>query len=230
MPIPTSGTAHARAPFWPYASSGAVAIAANKSAPQPVGSTIRWTATPPGRAARYEYKWLVHNGSEWQVVVNWSPSNTFAWTPPFANARYIVAVQVRIAGRSRDTFESFTTEAAFAILAEWPPSIRPRSVPPPAVLPVSTVTLRPSLSSPQRPGTTITWRAAATGGGAGLEYKWFVYDGRRWTVAMPWSTTDIFSWTPTTPNQRYRVSVWARRTGSTTDYFEASAEDCFTID
>lgn len=97
-------------------------------------------------------------------------------------------------------------------------------------LAVSTVTLRPSLSSPQRPRTTITWTATATGGGAGLQFKWFVYDGRRWTVAVPWSTVNTFAWTPTTPNRRYRVAVWARRDGSTTDHFEACAEDQFTIE
>ena len=217
-------------PFRPFFSGGEVAVAANKPAPQAVGTTITWTATAPAGVS-LEYKWLVYNGSEWNVAVNWSPRNIFTWTPRFANARYIVSVRVRRAGCRRENGES-SAEAGFAILAQWPPLMKARSTTPvslPAVA-VSTVTLRPTLSSPQRPRTTITWTAEATGGGAALEYQWFVYDGRRWAIAKSWSTTDIFSWTPPTPNQRYRVAVWVRRGGSTTDHFEACAEDEFTIE
>ena len=70
----------------------------------------------------------------------------------------------------------------------------------------------------------------ATGGGAGRQYKWFVYDGSSWIVAAPWSLQETFSWTPTAPNRRYRVAVWVRTTGSTRDYFEASADAEFAID
>jgi len=231
MSLLRTSTAAATIPFRPFFTGGEVVIVANKPAPQAVGTTITWTATAPAGMSRYEYKWLVHNGSEWNVAVNWSPRNTFTWTPPFANARYTVSVWVRRAGCRRENGET-STEAGFAILAAWPPSMKARSTTrrvSPATVAVSTVTLQPSLSSPQRPRTTITWTAAATGGGAGLEYKWFVYDGRRWTIAVPWSTVGTFSWTPQTPSPRYRVSVWARRAGSTTDYFEACAEDTFTI-
>jgi len=74
------------------------------------------------------------------------------------------------------------------------------------------------------PGTTITWRASATGGGARRQYKWFVYDGSRWTPASKWSTNDTFRWTPLTPNSRYRIAVWARSASSLSDDFEAYAE------
>ena len=230
MPPPRISPAASTIPFRPFFAGGEVALIANRRAPQAAGTTITWTATAPA-GATYEYKWLVHNGSEWTVAADWSPRNTFSWTPPFANPRYIVSVWVRRAGCRRGNGES-SAEAVFAILAAGSPSPKARSTAPRvsrAAVAVSTVTLRPSLSSPQPPRTTITWTAAATGGGAGVQYKWFVYDGRRWTVAVPWSTVNTFAWTPPTPNQRYRVSVWARRAGSATDYFEACAEDAFTI-
>jgi hypothetical protein len=75
----------------------------------------------------------------------------------------------------------------------------------------------------------MVWTAAATGGGAGRQYKWFVHDGTSWKTAAPWSARDTFVWTPLTPQPRYRIAVWARSTGSTTDYFEACAEVEFAI-
>jgi len=86
------------------------------------------------------------------------------------------------------------------------------------------VTLDAHPRSPQTPGITITWKASATGGGAKRQYKWFVYDGSRWTVASKWSTRDTFRWTPLTANARYRIAVWARSACSMRDDFEAYAE------
>jgi hypothetical protein len=89
---------------------------------------------------------------------------------------------------------------------------------------VSTVTLDAHPRSPHGPGATIQWKASATGGGAKRQYKWFVYDGSRWTPASKWSTNDTFLWTPLTANPRYRIAVWARSASSISDDFEACAE------
>ena len=212
----------------------AVIIRADRSVPQPAATTIIWTATPLGGRGPCEYKWLIYNGCEWDVVKNWSGSNTLRWTPAFANPRYRVSVWVRSTGSTVDDFEA-TTEAAFAIdeIAGAAPSPKLDSAMPQATSapaqPVSTVTLRANPPSPQPAGTTIVWTAAATGGGAGRQYKWFVYDGSSWTPAAPWSTSDTLVWTPISANPRYRVAVWARSAGSVNDYFEACAEVGFAV-
>ena len=210
-----------------------VILSADRSVPQPAGTTITWTATPRGGSGPYQYKWLLYNGFEWDVVKNWSGSNTLKWTPAFANPRYRVSVRVRTAGNSVDDFEA-CTEAAFAIdevpgtapFASSSPALPVDSAP---VSPVSTVTLSCDCPSPQAAGTAITWTALATGGGTGRQFKWFIYDGTSWTVASPWSLQATFSWTPSTPNERYRIAVWVRTTGNTRDYFEASADAGFPI-
>ena len=217
----------------PSTHARAVEISADRAVPQPAGTTITWRAMPFGGRGPYQYKWLLYNGSRWDVVQNWSGSSTFAWTPAFANPLYRVAVQVRSAGSTTDAFEA-VTEAAFAIdavtIIDGAPILpRVRQMHPAPLQPVSTVTLSADVSSPQPPGTLITWKAAATGGGSGRQFKWFVYDGSRWTIGAPWSTSDMFSWIPTAPNQRCRVAVWARCTGSISDYFEACAEAGFPI-
>lgn len=93
-----------------------------------------------------------------------------------------------------------------------------------SVPPVSTVMLDMHPRSPRARRTTITCKASATGGGARRQYKWFVYDGSRWTPASKWSTNDTFRWTPLTANPRYRIAVWARSASSMSDDFEAYAE------
>ena len=212
-----------------------VVIAADHAALQPAGTTITWMATPSGGTAPYQYKWLLYNGSDWDVLQNWSASKTLRWTPAFANTRYRIAVWVRSFGNISDACEA-STEAAFAIEAPasplWPVSdntapTSPRL--PPALSEVSTVTLFCDCASPQPAGTSITWTAIVTGGETGRQFKWFVYDGSSWTVASPWSPQATFSWTPAMPNPRYRIAVWVRTTGNTRDYFEASADAGFPI-
>ena len=209
-------------------------ISADRVVPQPAGTTITWTAIPLGGRAPHQYKWLLYNGSRWDVVQNWSAASTLTWTPAFANPLYRVSVWVRSAGSSSDQYEA-CTESAFAIdpITSVDGMRVPLPIPrmnPATPQAVSTVTLSADVSAPQPPGTTITWTAAATGGGAGRQFKWFVYDGRSWKSAAPWSTSDTYLWTPLTPNPRYRIAVWARSAGSLSDYFEACAEVGFAIE
>jgi hypothetical protein len=81
-------------------------LTANKSAPQPPGTTITFTATATGGTAPYQYKWFLSTNGSWQVAQNWSASSAFAWTPVTANSSYVIGVWVKSAGNSADTFES----------------------------------------------------------------------------------------------------------------------------
>src|SRR6185436_13105392 len=49
-----------------------VTITADKTAPQPVGTTVTFTAQPAGGIAPYQYKWIVSDGSTSTVAVNWT--------------------------------------------------------------------------------------------------------------------------------------------------------------
>ena len=82
---------------------------ADKPAPQPAGSQIVFTATASG-GNFYKYKWWIFNGVEWAIAKDWSPSNTFTWTPAEANANYQVLVRVRH-GSSRSRASAGTTMA-----------------------------------------------------------------------------------------------------------------------
>ena len=92
----------------------AVTLAANKTAPQPRGSSITWTAIAGGGLAPYQYKFLVWDGTSRMVVRAWSTSATFTWTPSMANRYYKVIVWVRSNGNAGDAPE-MSTEVAFPI-------------------------------------------------------------------------------------------------------------------
>lgn len=195
----------------------AVAIAADKPAPQLLNTTITFTATPTGGAAPHQYKWWTFDGSVWSEAGTWTTSNSFTWKPTTTNANYRVGVWVRSAGNTADTMEA-SSSVPFAITGAGPSSG-----------PVSAVTLVANRVAPQAPGTAITWTAVATGGATPSQYKWWVYNGNAWAVLGDWSTNNAFTWTPATANADYRIGVWARSAGNNNDAMEASTSLPFAI-
>src|SRR5204862_3067805 len=130
----------------------AVTLAADRTAPQPVGTTIAWAANATGGAAPLQYKWWVFDGLTWNVVRDWAIGNTFAWTPAVANPNYQVGVWVRSSGGS--------APEAFAA-APFPIEQAAATAPPTAAHP----------PAPQQEGTARAaaggpaWGAAAVQGG-----------------------------------------------------------------
>jgi subtilisin family serine protease len=185
-----------------------VSMSADKTAPQRPGTTITWTATASGGTAPYSYRWWVYDGQNW-TSSNWDTSNTWAWTPS-TSAPYQVFVWMRSANNSTDAYEAYSS-ASFAITA-------------PAV---ASVTLSADKASPQAPGTTVTWTAAASGGAAPYSYKFWIYDGQNWTPGN-WSASSTFAWTPSA-NGSYQVFVWAKSNGNGADTYEAYKSAAFTI-
>jgi probable HAF family extracellular repeat protein len=104
--------------------------------------------------------------------------------------------------------------------------LTPTAVAPP---PVSAVTLVADRTAPQVAGTTVTFRASATGGTAPIQFKWFLYNGSTTTTVRDWSTSATFAWTPATANPSYRVTVWARGDGNGADAPESQASMAFAI-
>lgn len=190
----------------------AVSLTTNVASPQTPNTAITWTATAVGGGAA-QFKWVFFDGANWSTVREWSTQNTFVWTPTAANANYRMSVWARGAGSSE--YYEATTEAYFAINA------------PAASARVTSVTLSANRVSPQPINTTITWTAVPTGGIAPHQYQFWLFDGATWT-SLPWQTSNTLAWTPTTPHQHYRVSVWVKSAGNPGIY-EASTEVYFPI-
>ena len=193
-----------------------VALTTNVPSPQPVGSTIAWTASASGGTGALVYKWFVSNdGASWTTNGLWTASNQFTWTPAVANANARVSVWVKRASNPKDEWEA-TSERPFAITV-------PSS-------PVASVALTTNVPSPQPTGATIVWTATPTGGSGPLVYKWFVSnDGASWTTNGLWTASTQFSWTPAVAYGNYRVSAWVKRASNPKDEWEATSEVPFAI-
>lgn len=204
-----------------------VVLGADKVAPQPQNTTITFTAVPNGGIAPQQYKYLMHDGVQWKVIREWSTSNTFAWTPPAWNPNSRIGVWVRNAGNTVDAGE-VTASIDYAIS---PASTTSPPPPPPPVAsqPTAAVSISANRVAPQPPGTTITFTAVPTGGNAPHQYKFLVHNGTSWSAVTSWSTANTFTWTPASTNPGYRVGVWVRSAGVSTDFAEATASMDFAI-
>jgi subtilisin family serine protease len=199
---------------FPIAVSGAtgLTVAANLAAPQQVGTTITWTATPTGGTAPHQYQWMTYVGTTWTFVGTWTTSNTLAWTPTTASNSAAVGVWVRSAGNSANSAERIASRT-FAISA--------------GAQAVSNVTIAANRTAPQPPGTTITWTATPTGGTAPHQYQWLTYDGTTWAFAGTWTTSNTLAWTPTTASNSAAVGVWVRSAGNSANAAERVASATF---
>jgi hypothetical protein len=79
------------------------------------------------------------------------------------------------------------------------------------------VTLVADRSAPQTAGIPITFTATATGGSAPYQYRWWYFDGSRWTMLRSWGNGGAtYTWTPATPSSAYQIRVEVRGTTSET--------------
>jgi hypothetical protein len=91
------------------------------------------------------------------------------------------------------------------------------------------VTMIANRTAPQLRGASITFTAAASGGTAPYQYRWWSYDGAHWQIMRDWTTSSSFRWQPTIANADYRISVWVKNAGSPAETRDASASLPFAI-
>jgi hypothetical protein len=81
-------------------------LSTNRMSPQPVGTSIGFTATASGGTAPYEFKWWIDNAGTSTVGAQWSTSNMFTWTPASPSSTYVIRVWARNAGSTADAPDS----------------------------------------------------------------------------------------------------------------------------
>jgi cell wall-associated protease len=182
-------------------------LTANRAAPQPPGSPITFTTAASSGVAPYQFKWWIWDGVTWTVLRGWSTSSTVTWTPSAPNPNSAVGVWVRNAGDTADQpTGSFANTGGYM------------SIPFPIQASFPTLSgLTANLAAPLPPGLSVTFTAAATGGVAPYQFKWWISDGASWTMLRDWSTSSTIIWTPSTPNPNSAVGVWVRNAGDTAD-------------
>jgi hypothetical protein len=86
-------------------------LTADRPAPQPLGTTVTFTAVGAGDTGPYEYQWRVYDGAKWVTASAWSTSNQFVWRPTKATSLYQVRAVVRSA-----TLKTAMSTMPFAIV------------------------------------------------------------------------------------------------------------------
>jgi hypothetical protein len=183
-----------------------VVIIADQTSPQAIGTPITFTAAGSGGSGSYEYQFSTKTtGTNYTVDQPYSTANTWVWNPA-ATGPFDIQVDVRNVG-STSAGEASRNIFFYQITA--------------ASTPATGVTLVPDLASPQVVGTPVTFTAAGSGGSGTYEYRFWVNYGAGFLIARDYSTSNTFTWTPTTVGN-YDIMVDVRNVGSTAlrDAFE----------
>jgi Putative Ig domain/Glucodextranase, domain B len=183
------------------------------ASPQPANTLIGFTASAAGGTAPYQFKWWVFNGTAWFVAQDWSTSASLAWRPSTPGS-YIVAVWARNAGVTVDASQALF-QVNYVVTTG-------------TTAPLSISSLTSSLASPQPANTSISFTAAATGGNAPYQFKWWVFNGTAWFVMQDWSTNTSLTWRPWAAGN-YIVAVWGRNAGVSADASQAMAQVNYVV-
>lgn len=185
-------------------------LTADRVSPQVATTPITFTASATGGTAPYQYRWWLHNGTSWELLRDWTTSPLLTWTPSSANANYVVTVWIKDANSTTATWD-VNGSMSFPIVAPLQ------------------VAMSANRTAPQLRGASITFTAAASGGTAPYQYRWWVYNGASWQMLRDWTTNASYTWTPTTANANYVITVWVKNGGSTTTTWDGSASLPFRI-
>lgn len=172
-------------------------LTANLKSPQIDGKTITLTADSSTKGL--EYQFYVNN----KVVQKFSSSNSYKWKPT-KPGKYSIKVEARN--------PSYPKAIASKTMSYTIQDSK-----------VKITSFTKNKVSPRPTNTSIKWTAKATG--VSLEYKFEVYENKKWKMVQGYSSKSSFNWTPKTAGT-YKVKVTAR---SKVSKKTASKESGFTI-
>jgi hypothetical protein len=179
----------------------AVTLTPSVASPQPVGTSVTFTAAGLPQGGSYEYRFWLKEGTAWNVVRNYATTATWTWnTTGKAEGTYYVQVDCRAVGSA--AAKEASKVGSFVLTA-------------PAT-PATGVTLSPSPASPQPVGTNVTFTAAGLPQGGSYEYRFWLKEGSAWSVVRNYATTPTWTWNTSGKGAAtYYVQVDCRAVGST---------------
>jgi len=189
----------------PLQGNGGLTLAPDKPSPQVLSDagTITFTAHASGGTGNYEYKFWLKTAGVWNVVQDYSSTDTWAWNTTGTMAgTYSVQVYIRNAGSSA-AYE--TTKTLSYVLT--------------ASSPATGAVLSPDPASPQMIGSNITFTAGAAGGSGTYDYKFWIKTAGTWTTVQDYSPTNTWTWhTAGAAAGTYAVQVYVRNSSSSVKY------------
>jgi hypothetical protein len=144
------------------------------------GTQIAFVASGNGGSGSYEYSFWLHNGAVWSEARPYSTTSNWTWdtTGLATGVTYTIAARVRSIG-STTPFEA----VAFRAITLNTTAI--------GVLATANV------PSPQLPGASITFSAAASGGSGNYLYQFQLFNGTVWTQVRNYSADPTWVWNST---------------------------------
>jgi manganese oxidase len=177
------------------AAATGVTVSSDLSSPQMPGTPITFTAHGQGGSGSYQYRFWINSGTGFTMVQDYDAANTLVWTPS-ATGAYDLLVDVRSAGSS-SLREAFTKLFYFQILPG----------------PATGVTVSSNLSSPQAPGTPITFSASGQGGSGSYQYRFWINSGSGFSIVQDYGLANTLVWTPAAAGA-YDILVDVKNNGS----------------
>jgi hypothetical protein len=188
-------------------------VTASTAFPSTTGTPITFTARVQGGMAgpiQYVF-WLYSATTGWRNGQPWGPSETFTWTPTWADqGDFAVQVWVRSNG-STASYEAVLGTGTFHIDR--------------AALQLTTQTLLPAAV-----GTPITWNADVPDPSVTMEYVFWVYTAATstWAQGQAYSAQKTFVWQAPAAGT-YGLQAWARQVGSTAAHDLVRSSGMFDI-
>ncbi len=184
----------------------AVSETASPPAPQASGTSVKFTATATGCPnPAYEF-WLLPPGGAWSTVQAYSSSGSWTWnTTGLAAGTYTLDVYARDASSTAAYDAHISPSPTYVLQA--------------AVTQCAAVSESASPVSPQPPGTTVNFTAAATGCPSPTYEFWLLPPGGAWSVVQAYGSSNTWSWsTSGIGSGTYTIDVYARDASSTAAY------------
>jgi hypothetical protein len=182
--------------------------------PSAPSAPVAWSANVPSPTANMEYQFSVASAAtaQWTVAQAYSTQKTFTWLPG-APGTYFVRVYARQVG-STAPVELGSQRDLLEVASS----------------PALTLGLISNVALPAAAGTTITWRASASGGTAQLQYQFWRQDGTAWVLAQDYSASPTYTWVTTAASVgQHQVQVRVRSLGSSQSLESQMTTGVFSI-
>jgi hypothetical protein len=182
-----------------------VSLKPDAQLPVAPGTPVTWTVEAAGGTAPLEYSFelFTQSSGTWTTARPYNSSATWTFTPLTPDS-YTVRALVRMNG-SAAQYDDRLQSSTFSCVSG----------------PVVNAFVTTNQTFPIATPVPIAFIAQAAGGGAQLQYKFYLNDVTKgtWTLVRDWSPTNQWSWSPSEADYgKCAVHVWIRSTGSQAPY------------
>ncbi|CAA0098095.1 Uncharacterised protein [Halioglobus japonicus] len=194
---------------------GTLSLVADKPSPSGIEElgAITFTASADGGVGQYEYQfWAQAPAGDWQLIQDYSNSNTFSYTPSVVG-EFAIMVRARNKGSSAE----YEVEQNLGFIVTQDP-------------PLNSVALTVDRPDPMylNNGSTATITATTSGDSGSPEFQFWLRDpAGQWAMVQDWGPSETLDVIPDMAGS-YTVVSRARNVGSLTD-FEAETAVVFDV-